>query len=126
MRRRAAIALIAAALAPAALSPVLAHHGYMQWDKETPFVIEGWISKEMDGFPHWEIHVRVNSEDWEVDIGDQYQLEKAGLEPDGSDFRFKRDIRVEGWRPVDRNIRRVLPTRIIFDGDEAHDLVVRE
>ena len=74
MNRRAFITLAAAAATPAA-----AHHGYMRWDRENPIVIEGWISKELDGFPHWEIWVRVESQDWEVDVGDQFQLERAGL-----------------------------------------------
>ncbi|MEM8755698.1 MAG: DUF6152 family protein, partial [Pseudomonadota bacterium] len=90
------LSLLFAALAGAAV----AHHGYMRWDTENPLAIEGWISKEMTGFPHWEIEVRVDGEDWEVDVGDQLQLKKAGLRPDGSDFALRREIRVEGYRPV--------------------------
>ena len=121
MDRRAFILLAAAAASPAA-----AHHGYMRWDKENPVAIEGWISKEMDGFPHWEIWVRVESQDWEVDVGDQFQLERAGLSPDGREFQYLRKIRVEGYRPQDEKIFRILPIRIILDEDEVYEINVKE
>lgn len=121
MNRRAALALIAAAPTAA-----FAHHGYMNWDRENLVILEGWISKELDGFPHWEILVRVDGVDWEVDVGDQFQLERVGLDPKGSDFPVRRKIRVEGWRPEDRKILRILPERVILDGDKVYELKVRE
>lgn len=116
--------LAAAAAALPALS--MAHHGWLSWDHDNPIVIEGWVSKEMDGYPHWEIDVRVDGEDWEVDVGDDIQLRKAGLRPDGSDFRLNREIRVEGLRLKDENVLRILPRRVVLDGDKAYPLVVRE
>lgn len=121
LTRRALIALAAAPLVPAR---ALAHHGWMKWDEDNPFAIEGWISKEMNGYPHWEIDVRVDGVDWEVDVGDQFALKKAGLKDDGSDFYLRREIRVEGLRPVDEDILRVLPRRIVLDGDKSYDLFV--
>ena len=116
--RRAALLALAAA-------PAAAHHGFMQWDYENPVFIEGWVSKGLDGFPHWEIWVRVDGKDWEVDVGDQFVLQKAGLSGDGKEFRMRREIRVEGYRPVDKSVLRILPRRIIFEGgDEAYDIVV--
>lgn len=109
----------------AVAAPVLAHHGYMRWDEDNPVVIEGWISKEMDGFPHWEIHVRVDGVDWEVDLGDQWQLEKAGLRKDGGNFSMRRKIRVEGIRPIDRKILRLLPRTIVLDGEETYKMNVQ-
>lgn len=108
-------ALILSALA----APAAAHHGYMQWDYENPVFIEGWVSKELDGFPHWEIWVRVGSDDWEVDVGDQFVLKKAGLSETGREFSMRREIRVEGFRPVERSVLRILPRRIIFDGGDV-------
>ena len=112
----------------AAALPALAwaHHGWLSWDHDNPIAIEGWISKEMDGYPHWEIDVRVDGEDWAVDVGDDIQLRKAGLRPDGSDFRLNRRIRVEGVRLKDKSTLRMLPRRVILDGDKEYPLVVRE
>lgn len=114
--------LLALAALPAA--PAFAHHGYMRWDRDNPVDMEGWISKELDGFPHWEIWIRVDGEDWEVDVGDQFILKKAGFSEDGKEFALRRQIRVEGWRPVDRTVRRLLPFRITLDGDRSYDIVV--
>ena len=113
-------------IASAILTPFAAraHHGYMRWDEENPIAIEGWISKEMDGFPHWEIDVRVAGVDWEVDVGDPWALKKAGLKDDGSDFTVGREVRVEGLRPMEKNILRILPRKVIFDGDKEYPLYV--
>ncbi len=121
LTRRIFTTLAAAAFA----APALAHHGYMRWDEDNPVVIEGWISKEMDGFPHWEIHVRVDGVDWEVDVGDQFQLEKAGFSRDGREFSMRREIRIEGIRPIDRKVLRLLPRTIILDGDKTFTMNVQ-
>lgn len=122
LTRRTLIASLAAL--PAA--PAFAHHGYMRWDEENPVRLEGWVSKEMDGFPHYEFWLRVDGDDWEVDVGDQWQLEKAGLSPTGSEFTMRREVIVEGVRPVDRSVFRILPKRIILDGDKAYDINVNQ
>lgn len=123
LTRRTLVLSLGALAAPL---PAVAHHGYMQWDEENPVVLEGWISKEMDGFPHFEFEMRVDGVDWEIDVGDQWQLEKAGLSPDGREFTIKRDVRVEGVRPLDRTILRILPKRIVLDGDKVYDINVDE
>ncbi|MFV0474252.1 MAG: DUF6152 family protein [Pikeienuella sp.] len=122
IHRRAMFGLAGAALLAGAVS---AHHGYMAWDTENPIVLEGWISKEMDGFPHWEFWMRVDGEDWAVDIGDQYTLERAGFKSDGSEFKMRLNVRVEGVRPVDRSTLRILPSRITLEGGEPHDIEVK-
>ncbi len=120
-RRNFTLAALATA---AAASPVLAHHGYMRWDTENPITLSGWISKELDGFPHWEIDMRVDNVDWEVDVGDQFVLKKAGFKQGGKEFAFGRKITVEGVRPVDRSILRILPSRITLDEDETYELEI--
>lgn len=122
-RRAFALSLAAAALPAASLR---AHHGYMRWDEDNPVTLEGWISSEMDGFPHYEFEMRVDGVDWEVDVGDQFQLEKAGLSRTGDEFTLRREVRVTGVRPIDREIHRILPSRITLDGDEVYDISVRE
>ncbi len=115
---------ILAAFVPVA-TPAIAHHGYMRWDEDNPITLEGWVSKEMDGFPHWEIHVRVDGIDWEVDLGDQWQLEKAGLRKDGANFTIGKEIRVEGIRPIDRKVLRLLPRTIVLEGEETYTMNVQ-
>lgn len=122
--RRAFLGVLGFLGAAALAGRAAAHHGYMAWDTENPIVLDGWISKEMDGFPHWEIRVRVDGEDWAVDIGDKFTLQKAGFNDKGKDFRMRRKIRVEGVRPVDRSILRILPSRITLEGDEPRDIEV--
>ncbi len=112
-------------LAAFAAAPARAHHGYMVWDTENPVALEGWISKELDGFPHWEIWMRVEGEDWEVDVGDQFTLKKAGLSEDGKEFKMRRELRIDGLRPVDRSVLRILPRRITFlDSGESFEIEV--
>ncbi|QIE55810.1 hypothetical protein G5B40_10315 [Pikeienuella piscinae] len=120
--RRGFLGLLGAA---ALIRPAVAHHGYMAWDTENPIVLEGWISKEMDGFPHWEFWMRVDGEDWEVDIGDQYTLERAGFSSSGKEFKMRDNVIVEGVRPVDRSIRRILPSRITLEDGVPHDITVK-
>lgn len=112
MNRRAFLAALATLPAAAAH----AHHGVMRWDKSEIYVIEGWISNPMDGFPHWEISVRVGDVDWEVDVGGERQLRKAGFKPDGSEFSHRKDIKVEGYRPWKKDRLLILPVRITLDG----------
>lgn len=101
-----------------------AHHGYMAWDYDNPITLEGWISNPMDGFPHWEFWMRVDGEDWSVDIGDQFTLQKAGFQKDGKEFTRNRQVRVEGYRPVDQKVLRILPTSIQLDDEEPREIVV--
>lgn len=93
-----------------------AHHGPMPWDRSEIVVLDGIVVQEMDGFPHWEISLRVDGVDWSVDVGDNFTLERAGLAPDGSDFSIGRRVIIEGYRPLDPAWHRLLPQRIIIDG----------
>lgn len=122
LNRRAMLGLLGVS---ALAGRAAAHHGYMAWDTENPIVLEGWISKEMDGFPHWEFWMRVDGKDWSVDIGDQYQLKRAGFSSSGSEFQMRRQVKVWGLRPVDQSVLRVLPSRIQLDDEEPHDIVVK-
>jgi len=114
-----------ATLAAATASPAFAHHGYMRWDTENPITLSGWISKELDGFPHWEIDMRVDNVDWEVDVGDQFVLKKAGFTEGGKEFALRRELTVEGLRPQDPKILRILPSRITFASGETYEINVK-
>lgn len=110
MRRR--FLLFAAALAAA--GPAFAHHGLTLWDEDTDTVVNGFISHELTGFPHWEIKVRDgNGEDWRIDLGSSFEMEKAGMREDGTDLPIGTDVRVEGNRPKGSKVLLIRPDRII-------------
>ncbi|MEM7499062.1 MAG: DUF6152 family protein [Pseudomonadota bacterium] len=121
LHRAAAGAGIAALLAAGG---TLAHHGFVSYDTENPIMIEGFVSEEMDGFPHWEINVRSEGQDWTVDVGNDFTLQRAGLASNGSDFQIGREIRIEGYRVTDPGWYHIAPFRITLDGDKVHDIEV--
>lgn len=115
MDRRIFLTLTAAL---AAAGPAMAHHGLMLWDEENLVVIEGFVSEELDGFPHWEVEVRVSedSDDWVIDMGDDFIMERAGLHKDGREFTIGKPIKVEGYQPKDSDTHLLRPVRITIDG----------
>ncbi len=104
--------LITGAAAVATGMNAKAHHGLMIWDRENPIKLEGLISEEMDGFPHWEVEIRVDGQDWVIDLGSDFDLERAGLNPDGREFTIGAKIAVEGYRPKNSNTRLIRPKKI--------------
>ena len=118
MNRRQALSLLASALIAAPV-PGLAHHGLMLWQDDVVTTIEGFISEEMDGFPHWEISVRTpKGEDWKVDVGSDFELERAGLK--ASDLPVGTEVRVEGNRPRDADSLLLRPLRIMI-GEKTYE-----
>jgi hypothetical protein len=92
------------------------HHSPMLYDRDKIVVLEGYVSDEMDGFPHWQIKVRMDGKDYNVDLGNEYILREAGLHEDGRDFRIGDPIKVEGYLPVNPNVIRIVPLRIYLNG----------
>lgn len=117
-QRRTFLTAALAALAISARRPAHAHHGLMLWDEENLVTIEGFVSEDLDGYPHWEVQVRIddNSDDWVIDIGNDFELERAGLHADGREFSIGKPIKVEGYRPRDSDTRLLRPVRITIDG----------
>ena len=117
---RYALPLLAIFAAPA-LAPVvaLAHHGLMLWQDDVVTTVEGFISEEMDGFPHWEIRVRTpDGKDWAVDVGSDFEMERAGLK--ASDLPIGTTVTVEGNRPREGDALLLRPLRVII-GDEIYE-----
>ena len=112
LRRRTFVGAMTA-LAIGAAMPVAAHHGLMLWDEENVVTIEGFVAEEMDGYPHWEVEIRVDddTDDWIVDLGNDFDMERAGLEKDGSDFTIGKRIKVEGYVPRDSDTHLIRPLR---------------
>ncbi len=90
----------------------LAHHGLMLWSDEIT-TIEGFVSAEMDGFPHWEISVRTpDGQDWDVDVGSDFEMERAGIGPE--DLPIGTQVKVEGNLPQDKPDAKLLrPLKVI-------------
>lgn len=116
MKRLAFLPLIALLLAPVA---ALAHHGLMLWQEDVVTTIEGFVSEEMDGFPHWEIRVRTpDGEDWTIDVGSDFEMDEAGLDP--ASLQIGTEVTVEGNRPRDSDSLLLRPLRIIV-GDKVYE-----
>ena len=108
-------------LALALLAPwgATAHHGLMLWAEEVTS-IEGFVSAEMDGFPHWEISVRtVDGRDWEVDVGSDFEMGRAGMKPE--DLPIGTEVRVEGNLPQDEPDAMLLRPLRIIAGDKVYE-----
>lgn len=116
LRRSFLGAISAGAITTAVSTPAHAHHGLMIWDKENPVTIEGIVSAEMDGFPHWEVSIRVDGQDWIVDLGSDFDLERAGLSPDGSEFTIGSKITVTGYRTKSTDVLLMRPASITLNG----------
>jgi hypothetical protein len=117
----AVIAVLSAALAGAAS----AHHSPTLFNRDKIVILEGFVSDEMDGFPHWQIKVRMAGKDYNVDLGSEYILREAGLHEDGRDFRIGDTIKVEGFLPANPSIIRILPIRIHIH-DRTYELKTHE
>ena len=116
LRRTLLGAISAGALAAMMMPTAFAHHGLMIWDTENPITIEGIVSAEMDGFPHWEVSIRVDGKDWIVDLGSDFDLERAGLSSDGREFTIGSKIIVTGYRTKSTDVRLMRPATITLDG----------
>lgn len=113
MRRLGLLAFVALLMAPVM---ALAHHGLMIWDDDEVTSIEGFVSGEMDGFPHWEINVRTpEGEEWTVDVGSEFEMNKAGVKAE--DLPIGTKVKVEGNRPRDSDSLLLRPLRIITRGE---------
>ena len=113
---RSAFLALALSLAPVG---ALAHHGLMLWQDDVLTTIDGFISEEMDGFPHWEISVRTpDGRDWAIDVGSDFEMGRAGVTPE--DLPVGTKVTVEGNRPRDSEALLLRPLRVIA-GDKVYE-----
>ena len=111
--------LLAALALLAAPAVATAHHGLMIWADEVT-TIEGFVSAEMDGFPHWEISVRTpDGRDWAIDVGSDFEMGRAGMRPE--DLAVGTGVRVEGNLPKDDPEATLLRPLRIIAGDEIYE-----
>lgn len=72
--RRAALGLLAAALA----TPAAAHHGW-RWTADGRFELRGIVTAARLGNPHGVLTVDAAGEVWQVEVGQPWRNERAGL-----------------------------------------------
>ena len=113
---RPLLLLFALISAPA---PAPAHHGLMLWSEEVT-TIDGFVSAEMDGFPHWEISIRTpDGRDWAIDVGSDFEMGRAGVKPE--DLPVGTKVRVEGNLPQDKPEATLLRPLRLIAGDKVYE-----
>lgn len=117
MRRSRSMLLPALLLA---LSPAiaLAHHGW-SWTTGDNVEVTGVIQEANLGMPHGVLMLDVEGETWEVEVGQPWRNERAGLQ-DG-DLAPGVEVRIEGEPAADISERRVKAERL-WIGDQAYEL----
>jgi hypothetical protein len=100
-------------LAPAV--PALAHHGW-RWTTGGNIEVTGYIREARLGMPHGVLDVDANGEIWQVEVGQPWRNERAGLK-DG-DLAPGTEIRVIGEPAADPNDRRVKAERLYLGSRE--------
>ena len=103
-----------------ALSPAmaLAHHGW-SWTTGENVEVTGVIRDADLGMPHGVLVLDVEGESWEVEVGQPWRNERAGLQ-DG-DLAPGVEVRIEGEPAADISERRVKAERL-WIGDRAYEL----
>jgi hypothetical protein len=99
-------------------TPALAHHGW-RWTSGENIRLSGLIRTARLGNPHGVLEVDADGDVWQVEIGQPWRNERAGLTD--ADFALGREIVVEGEPSANLEDRLLKAERIWFDGTQ-HDL----
>lgn len=106
----AALALLAGLVLTSGAS---AHHGW-RWASDQEFELSGTITAVRLGNPHGELTLDVNGERWEIEVGQPWRNQRAGLTEDM--LRVGTLITAHGHRSSDPAQRLVKAERIVIDG----------
>lgn len=98
-----------------AASAVQAHHGWA-WATDEEFEITGVIQSVRLGNPHGEVTIRVDGEDWVVEVGQPWRNDRVGLSKDM--LSEGREITVHGHRSAKEGERLVKAERVVIDGTD--------
>lgn len=99
--------------------PLLAHHGW-RWTSGNNIRLTGIIRAAQLGNPHGVLQVDANGEIWQVEVGQPWRNERAGLTD--ADFALGREIQIEGEPAADPAQRLLKAERLWFDDGVQHDL----
>ncbi|MFV0663409.1 DUF6152 family protein [Denitromonas sp.] len=90
-----------------------AHHGW-QWASDQEFELSGTITTVRLGNPHGELTLDANGERWEVEVGQPWRNQRAGLTDDLLSVGTR--ITAHGHRASDPARRVMKAERIVIDG----------
>ena len=95
------------------LSAALAHHGW-RWTKDGQFELTAVVEKAELGNPHGVLMMNADGTKWEVEVGQPWRNERAGL----TDAMLAKGatLVIVGKRSADAKERRVKAERIIIGG----------
>ena len=110
--------VMAAFCAAAACAPAFAHHGW-DWAQPANSELTGTIVGTRLGNPHGELTVDVGGERWQVEVGQPWRNERAGLK----DAMLARGVKlsVSGHRHVDP-AKKVFKAERVFINGKRFDL----
>ncbi|WP_299841347.1 DUF6152 family protein [uncultured Paracoccus sp.] len=115
-RRTLASALLLSLLGVRA---VTAHHGW-RWTSGADIRLTGLIRSARLGNPHGILEVDAEGEIWQVEIGQPWRNEQAGLTD--ADFAPGREVAIEGEPSADPAQRLLKAERLWFEDGVSHDL----
>lgn len=109
---------LALVLMGAGLGTAMAHHGW-RWTAEGQFELTAKVEKAVLGNPHGVLTMDAEGSKWEVEVGQPWRNEQAGL----TDAMFAKGatLVIVGKRSADPKERRMKAERIIIRG-KNHDL----
>lgn len=96
----------------------LAHHGWA-WASDTEFELSGTITAVRLGNPHGQLTVDVRGESWQVEVGQPWRNERAGLTDEL--LAVGQLITAHGHRSSNPSQRLMKAERIVIDG-KRYDL----
>lgn len=115
---RAVLAALAASMILTTTLPAAAHHGW-GWTTGKNITISGTVVEAKLGMPHGTLKFDVEGVIWQVEVGQPYRNESAGLKDE--DFKAGAKLRIEGEPSADPKEKRLKAERI-FIGDKMHNL----
>jgi hypothetical protein len=102
----------------ACLGTAFAHHGW-RWTKDGQFELTARVEKAVLGNPHGVLTMDADGSKWQVEVGQPWRNEKAGLTNEMMATGVT--LTIVGKRSSDPKEQRMKAERIIIDG-KNHDL----
>ena len=101
------------ALAVAAATPALAHHGW-RWTEGGEFELTGVVTEARLGNPHGLLTIDADGEPWTAEVGQPWRNERAGL----ADVMMApgAELTILGERSADPEELRVKAEAVVIDG----------
>lgn len=96
-----------------------AHHGW-RWTSGANIRLTGLIRSARLGNPHGVLEVNADGEIWQVEIGQPWRNEQAGLTD--ADFAQGREVTIEGEPSAETDLRLMKAERLWFADGVRHDL----